>query len=301
VPSPKLPERSQIRDEIRGRLVNVRNSDRGWAYVEGRHSRIEPTCWALLALGRADGLSPNVDALRTWPRHSTWLIDMDGLPPNSAFNALAALTLLQDPSSAPLALPLITQLVASKGIQTKQLDQMRQDNSLAAWPWIDGTFSWVEPTALCLLLLKKGRAVAQIRGVDERIRIGEQMLVDRACRFGGWNFGNSNVFGKDWWPYVPTTALALLAMQDRRHEPVIARGLEQLQNDIKSERSAISLALTVICLRVYGLPSVTLEEQLVKLSGRGASALGPADNVLGRAMTLYALSDDSRPMTALTL
>ena len=34
---------------------------------------------------------------------------------------------------------------------------LRQDNSLQAWSWIDQTFSWVEPTAWCLLFLKKLR------------------------------------------------------------------------------------------------------------------------------------------------
>ena len=37
---------------------------------------------------------------------------------------------------------------------------MRQDGSLQAWSWVDGTFSWVEPTAWCLLLLKKWRLQA---------------------------------------------------------------------------------------------------------------------------------------------
>jgi hypothetical protein len=298
---PNRSEPAQIREELRAGLLKGRNTDGGWPYMAGKRSRLEPTCWALLALGHSDGLTLNVDSLRAWPRHNTWLIDVSGAPPNNAFNALAALTLLQDPSSASLAVSVITQLVGSKGIQIKQQDFQRQDNSLAAWSWIDGTFSWVEPTAWCLLLLKKSRGVVQIRGADERIRTGEQMLFDRACRVGGWNYGNSNVYGKELWPYVPTTALALLAMQDRRHDPVIIHALEQLQEDVRSERSAVALALTTICLRVYGVPSDTLEQQLIELSAGVGSALSPAENVLGRAMTLYALTDASRAMTAFTL
>jgi hypothetical protein len=298
---PKRTEAAQIRDEIRAGLLDARNSDGGWAYMAGKRSRLEPTCWALLALGHSGGLPPNVDSLRAWPRQNEWLIDVSGGPPNHAFNAMAALTLLQNPSSASLAVPIITQLVASKGVKARQHEAFRQDNSLEAWSWIDGTFSWVEPTAWCLLLLKKGRTFAQIRGVDERIRIGEEMLFDRACQIGGWNYGNANVFGKDLWPYVPTTALGLLAMQDRRQDPVIRRALAELQDDVRTERSAVALALTVICLRVYGVPSDTLEQQLMELSAGVGSGFGPAENVLGCATTLYALSDASRAMTAFTL
>jgi hypothetical protein len=298
---PKRHEAAQIRSEIGVSLVGSCNGDGGWPYVTGKRSRIEPTCWALLALGQSETRSPNVDPLRLWPRHTNWLIDVPGAPPNNAFNALAALTLLQDPSSASDAVSIVTQIVASKGIQLKRQDQSRQDNSLMAWSWIDGTFSWVEPTAWCLLLLKKAPGMARIRGADERIRTGEQMLLDRACRIGGWNYGNSNVYGKELWPYVPTTALALLAMQDRRNDPVIVRALAQLQEDVRSERSAVALALTIICLRVYGVLTDMLEQQLIELSAGGEAALGPAENVLGRAMTLYALSDASRPMTAFTV
>jgi hypothetical protein len=297
----KRPEPAQIRAEIRTGLLDARNSDGGWAYMAGKHSRLEPTCWAVLALGHSDGLTPSVDPLRRWPRQDNWLVDVAGVPANNAFNALAALTFLQDPASTALAVPIVTQLVAAKGIQLRPQDFTPQDNSLAAWSWIDGTFSWVEPTAWCLLLLKKSRAVTRVSGAEERIRAGEQMLLDRACRIGGWNYGNSNVFGKELWPYVPTTALALLAMQDRRHDPVIARALDQLQNDVRSERSAVALALTVICLRVYGMPSDTLEQQLREISVGVGAGVSPAENVLGRAMTLYALTDASRAMTAFTL
>ena len=65
------------------------------------------------------------------------------------------------------------------------------------------------------------------------------MLVDRCCRGGGWNYGNSNMLGKELRPYVPTTAVALLALQDRGSEPVVTEGLAFLERHATSERSAI--------------------------------------------------------------
>ena len=43
--------------------------------------------------------TPNLDVLRRWPRQYNWLIDLAGAPPNHAFNAIAALTLLQSAST----------------------------------------------------------------------------------------------------------------------------------------------------------------------------------------------------------
>ena len=57
----------------------------------------------------------------------------------------------------------------------------RQDNSLQAWSWIDGTFSWVEPTAWCLLALKQWSAMPGAVADRTRIVVAEQMLVDRCC------------------------------------------------------------------------------------------------------------------------
>ena len=98
---------SRFRSELRSALVAARNTDGGWGYAPGRRSRIEPTCWAILALAHSEGRAPDVESLRTWKRQDGWLVDVPEAPPNNAFNAFAALTLLQQPSAASLARPLV--------------------------------------------------------------------------------------------------------------------------------------------------------------------------------------------------
>lgn len=291
---------ARVRSDTTTALVEARNPDRGWAYRPARLSRLEPTCLALLALAHAGDGIPDVDVLRRWPRQDGWLVDVAGAPPNQAFNAIAALTLLQDPSAAALAEPIVTRLIASKGVRTTTNEVVPMEN-LQAWSWIDGTVSWVEPTAWCLLLLKKWRMRGPAPAVNERISTGERMLFDRACRIGGWNYGNSRVYGKDLWPYVPTTALALLALQDRRDHPVVQRSLEQLQKDVATERSAVALGLTIICLRVYGLSCEAVAADLVELSSRSGSDSAHAGNLLARAVTLCALGHPSHVPAAFTL
>jgi hypothetical protein len=280
---------SHTRSNLRAALLGARNKDGGWGYATGRRSRIEPTCWAALALGHSEGHAPDVTALRAWKRQDDWLMDFAGAPPNTAFNALAALTFLQEPSAIPLAQPIISRLIQTKGLRLDQSDVVRQDSSIQAWPWVDGTASWVEPTAWCLLLLKTVRSHPADPEAAERIQVGEQFLFDRVCHDGGWNYGNKEVYGTKLWPYVPTTALALLAMRDHRQHSVVTRSLEQLKKDVASERSVVAIALTIICLRAYGAETDTLEQAVIKLSAQADS-----DNLLGTAMMLYALTDVSR-------
>jgi hypothetical protein len=286
---------SRICTALRTALLAARNRDGGWGYAPGRQSRIEPTCWAELALGHSQGRPPNVDSIRRWKRQDDWLLDVPGVPPNVAFNALAALTLLQEPSAIRFAQPIIARLIQAKGLSFRQTGALGQDNSIQAWSWVDGTASWVEPTAWCLLLLKRVRSQSPSQEAAERIRVGEQFLFDRVCHEGGWNYGNPEVYGQKLWPYVPTTAVALLAMQDHREHPVVKQSLQQLKKDVASERSVVAVALTIVCLRTYGVATDVLEQAAIELAA-GADR----GNLLGTAMMLYALTD-THPQSAFAL
>ena len=286
---------SEVRvDEIARRaLLSARNSDGGWPYLKGRRSRLEPTCWALLALARAEAREPELDVLRKWPRQDGWFVDVQGVPPNHAFNALAALMLDRDASARALADGVAARIIGAKGLVVEQTPAMRQDNSLQAWSWVEGTFSWVEPTAWCLLLLKQRRARnADPSAAADRIKVAEQMLLDRVCKDGGWNYGNSNVYGKDLWPYVPTTAAALLAMQDRRDDASVRQSVAKLKEEVRGERSAVAVAISIICLRVFGEP---VAELIDELSSYAQAAPGGGDiNTVGLAMTLFAIRESTR-------
>src|SRR5439155_4953858 len=97
---------------------------------------------------------------------------------------------------------LLDAIAAAKGMAV-DIPDPRQDNKLQGWPWMPDTFSWLEPTAWCLLALKKARAA------PARIAEAEKLIANRTCEPGGWNFGNASAVGQDLRPYVPTTALGL--------------------------------------------------------------------------------------------
>ena len=164
-----------------------------------------------MAAGAAPG-SLDVSPLDRWPRRAGLFVDAAG-EVNIAFNGLAAIALASSVRSS-MAADLAAALTQSRGIRLPPSTINRQDDAIQAWPWSEGTFSWVEPTAWCLLGLKRLTRVPRPPQVLRRVDDGERLLADRACRQGGWNHGNSNMLGTELPPYVPPTAIALLALHD---------------------------------------------------------------------------------------
>ena len=277
--------------DLAGLLLAARNGDGGWGYYQGKATRLEPTCWAILALKGDAAVGDLGRTLRNWPASEALLLERVGGQPNYGFHALALLALVAAgvehvEGNATLA----SALQKVKGLALPQSDISRQDNSLQGWSWIANTFSWVEPTAWCVLALKKAAAVGTLRVDADRINEAERLLLDRAMQAGGWNYGNSNMLGQELVPYVPTTAIALLALQDRRHEPAVARGLSYLERSAVNERSGSALALASLALRVYGRPADSVDAALREQLGVTMSlgSLAAIATVLYTLETKYA-------------
>ena len=279
-------------------LRSTRAPDGGWPYYADAAPRIEPTCWAHITTSPHLPIttSPIATFLRRGLRPDGLVADVPSAPPNYAWNGLALLSLRLEPgpAAADLGTSIERAILAGKGIQLEpDLAVVKQDSRLQAWPWTGGTFSWVEPTAWCVLALKKARGAA----VDARLAEAEALLADRACVGGGWNYGNSQVLLQDLRPYVPTTALALLALQDRRSLPVVAQGLDWLEAHATSESSAFALSWAAICLCIYGR-AVTRVLDLLAQRHAATSFLG---NVHSSAMALFALTMDRHDARAFRL
>src|SRR5262245_42989411 len=267
---------SALQSRLEQALLGAANRAGGWPYYAGKASRIEATCWALLALAEssaagaaewARAAGPHLQWLATTQRRDGLLVDQADAPPNFTANGLAAFVLslwagrpaLAGPSARPDLPRLIAALVAAKGVAVDDASE-RQDNRLQGWPWIADTFSWLEPTAWCVLALEKGGAAAA--GAAPRVQEAEKLMLNRPCEPGGWNVGNAAVSGQDLRPYVPTTALALIALQNRREAAEVRRSVSWLRDARLKEPSAIALSLTAIALRLYGLASDDVEARL---------------------------------------
>jgi hypothetical protein len=275
----------------------------GWGYYRGKRPRVEPTCWALMALNAAGDdvagwtqfAAPHLRVLKQSQTADGALSDTGGATTNFGFDGLVAAVLPEMGGEAASAIvrPLLRAIVSVKGIKAEQADS-RQDNSLQAWPWYPETFSWVEPTAWCLLAVKKS---AEAGNADIRARIveAERMLENRCCDAGGWNYGNASIIGQDLRPHIPPTALALIALQDRGDRDFVQRSVRLLEYLRFKEQSSLALGLTAVALHIYGRSATDVLDRLAAIA-RDAVERG---DVHAMAVALFALTLDRHDARAL--
>jgi hypothetical protein len=132
-----------------------------------------------------------------------------------------------------------------------------------------GSASWVIPTAFSVIAIKQFTVCNRSRASEKRIRLGVDMLLDRVCVGGGWNSGNSVVYGVPLPAHVEATAIALLALQDEERTPVIRMSLAWLKQRSASIESVESLAWCILSLFVYQEPVEHLKARLATLIGDG--------------------------------
>ena len=203
-----------------------------------KSSRLEPTAWATLALGEGADAAKASAVLRKWPSKDGLLLERAGGEPNYAFHGLALLVMRarRIEHSAGNAV-LLGGLQRVKGMalapSTHQPAGQRPSRMV-----LDCRYFQLGGTdGLVPVVVEEMGAETGARVDSQRIDEAERLLIDRSCLGGGWNYGNSNMLGQELEPYVPTTAVALLAMQDRRTHPVVDRSLNYLEKHATSERS----------------------------------------------------------------
>jgi hypothetical protein len=273
-------------------LDRLRNTDGGWPYVRGRKSRLEATCWAALGAGLPLTTTP----LTRWTTTGGLLTEPTGGDPNFAFNALAALVATANGATA-LATQVTAALVEVSGAVVPPSPSIRIDTSLAGWSWTRGTFSWVEPTSWCILAVK--RTAAASSAVTRRIGDAEKMMRDRACRGGGWNYGNSEVLGQLLPAHVPTTAVGILALQDKAGNGYVTDAIRFLERQALTEPSTTALALSALALAAVDRPAGGVVDALVAHS-EAAIAFGNAA-ALGMAAHALACARTGRPSSVFAL
>lgn len=266
-------------------LIETQNPDGGFGYLAGQSSATEPTALASLALNclQTESAREPLTRSRRWllanqlPSGSWPARQPD--PEESWTAALALLALADDAASKEARQRGLRRLIQASGRPVKVDPKVFAiDGSLRGWPWAPGNFSWVEPTAYSLMVLKRLRVEA---GEASRSRIaeGEALLFDRLLDQGGWNYGNRRVYGQSYEPYAETTAVVLLALQEHQDRTDIQRSLGTLRKAVGQDTaSGLQIGWTMLCLRAFGL-------QEEGLGGR-LSAAFKRDGFLGRVPTL---------------
>jgi hypothetical protein len=221
----------------------------------------------------------------------------------SWMTSLAALALAGSPGDRPRALAGARWLLEQKGRPVPwvtrlfffffpKYDVIDLDLELTGWPWFEDSFSWVEPTACALIALKSLRPDLPDSPTRSRIEEGERLILDRVCKGGGWNYGNSRVYDEELWPYPDTTAMALLALQDRPDLPEVRSGFKALDRMLARNDSLLATSLALVCGRVYERPVESLTRRVAEHLEAGS----PWADVRALALAAIALGEGPVPL-----
>src|SRR5262249_9722511 len=140
-------------------LATLACAEGGWGYAPDQSAHLEPTCLALLALSAepqryAAALEGGLAFLKKCaPGDGTYRLER-GRPEAVWPTALALFTLAALSRPAGEVERSAAALLGLKGREIEGQDDQDVndiDPRLAGWPWAEGNFSWVEPTAWACL------------------------------------------------------------------------------------------------------------------------------------------------------
>lgn len=159
-------------------------------------------------------------------------------------------------------------LLAESGITAAAADAavVGHDATLRGWPWITGTHSWVEPTALAVLALRRAGHASH-----PRVQEGVRLLLNRQLSGGGWNYGNTTVYGTELLPQVDATGVALVALAGLIPREDAAKSLSLLERALPGVRTPLSLGWGLLGLSEWARRPADAEarvDESLSLAGR---------------------------------
>ena len=277
---------------LRDSLARDAHADGGWGYLAGQPAHPEPTCLALLAL--------SAEPERFATIISTGLQALEG---NAAADGSYRLARGRAEAAWPTALALATRAALQqpgldrtvarlKAMRGRVLqddpevaDMIDIDVKLVGWPWAEGNFSWVEPTAWACLALR-----AAGHGACGEVAEGIRLLLDRAFDEGGVNYGNRKVLGRMTEPIPTPTALMLLAVKGVTH-PRVAAALRYLREASGSSSDLEHLGWARLAFSAHGDAASTAKlDDLIRRSLKEQVQIPP----VRLALAILALDSDRR-------
>ncbi len=204
-------------ERLRTWLTDARTPTGAWGYGPGAEPAAEPTLMAVAA-----GLPAPLDWLDRDLGWAETLVPAAVAPGDGDARRERA----------------VAAILAAKGEAIEDNTSGTFDGKLIGWSWVPGTFSWVEPTSWAIVGL-----CAAGHGGHARVNQGREVLLDRACADGGYNFGSPDALGQDLPSYPHSTAIALLALPSG---DVANRALDRLAAHLTERSSAYALALAVL-------------------------------------------------------
>lgn len=276
-------------------LVSLRQRarrDGGFANMAGGEYRVDATAWAILALSAAETDQDPIERARASladRQQGDGRVCISADHPETFWpTPLAVLAWHGSPAHREPQSRAVRFLLAATGThwEKKADSPITHDTSLRGWPWIADTHSMVEPTSLSLLAL---RVAGQ--GGHERAREAVRMLMDRQLPKGGWNYGNTLVYGQELYPQIENTGLAMCAVAGDVLPQEVRSSLEYLAASIRNIRSPLSLGWGILGLGAWERRPSRARDWIME-SVKGQEKYGPYDTTL---ISLLILAFHARP------
>lgn len=238
------------------RLLTAQDPNGGWGYHARATPCAEPTALACMALSDSPDARLAVENGLQWLAH---LQRKDGgvkicedVPAPCWPTGLAALAWLHPPSAGPdqhrdHIERAISWLCRTKGLPIPpRPDVFGHDTTLTGWSWVEGTHSWIEPTAYATWALRQA-GLAQ----HKRTTQGIEVMLDRAIPGGGWNYGNTKVLGNQLRPFPGTTGLVLVALAGVPRDKPIDAAIDYLHRELQRIHAPITLSWGLMGLAAW--------------------------------------------------
>lgn len=243
-----------LKDVEAALLARVR-TDGGFSQQRGEPYRTDATAWAIITLSSIDADRTCIQTAMTQltaDQHEDGSISIAPDHPEAFWpTPLAILAWSCSSVDSEPRRRAIRFLLGTTGKHwNKRPDEIAQHNpALNGWPWIAATHSWIEPTALSLIALS-------VAGYQDHSRVKEavHMLMDRQLPHGGWNYGNTSVFGQELRPAPESTGAALHALTGHVARPDVQLSLDYLSKEITRLHTPISLGWGLLALNSWGVP-----------------------------------------------
>jgi hypothetical protein len=239
-------------------LRRAQNSDGGWGYFPGKGSWLEPTAYAAVALHGEPAADRAWVLLRSWQSpDGSWRPGANVNVASWGTSLCVTIAIARKEWGGPLQKG-VEWLLGSSGVESRMVNRIaarigllkaERDIGLKAWPWKPDTSGWVEPTVHALVALKQASTGISSSELRERVRMGDEQLMNVRTRDGGWNYGSPAALGVDLPSYPETTALALVGLQGQSG---LGSAFDLAARQLEATPSPLARAWLTIALRLHG-------------------------------------------------
>ena len=182
-------------------------------------------------------------------------------------------------------------LLQMEGHTMPRPSESSHDTTLLGWPWAEGTHSWLEPTAYCVLSLK---AIGD--GNHPRTREAVRLLTDRQIPGGGCNYGNTFVLGQTMMPHIQPSGIALLALAGEPSDPRVTATVGFLERKWPTTVGTASTCFSAMGLAAHNRTPTDLNSRLRATYDSLKRRQGNKIGAYGLALLALATLDRSNPL-----